>query len=125
LELLSFNKISYEQLEKIWPNINKLDQEIRRQIEIEAVYSVFMDKHLSDILSFKKDEKIKIPKDFDYFSPKLSLSNEVRAKLDFVRPFSLGAASRISGVTPAALAAIIVALRSKKINRAKNYEAVN
>ena len=65
-----------------------------------------MDRHEADIAAFRKDEALKLPSDLDY-SQVGSLSNEVRSKLELAKPETLGAASRIPGVTPAAVIALM------------------
>ena len=75
-------------------------------MEIEAKYSGYIKRQLADIEVFKKDEKLKIRDDINY-SEIGGLSNEMVAKLSRVRPATIGEASRISGVTPAAIMAIL------------------
>jgi tRNA uridine 5-carboxymethylaminomethyl modification enzyme len=114
LELLRYPNIEFSDLVKIWPQLSAIDGDILTQLEIEALYSTYLDKQEADILSFKKNESVKIPVDFDYNSPIISLSNEARNKLKAAKPATLGAASRIPGITPAAIAAIMVAIRQNQ-----------
>ena len=82
-----------------WRKLVRKNEE--EQIEISAHYSGYLEKQEADILAFRKDENLVIPKDIDY--SKLSgLSNEVKSKFKLVRPKTLGQALRIDGVTPAA-----------------------
>ncbi|MAQ71009.1 MAG: tRNA uridine-5-carboxymethylaminomethyl(34) synthesis enzyme MnmG [Alphaproteobacteria bacterium] len=119
-DLLRYPNIGWDNLLAIWPDLADISAEIRKQIEIDALYSGYMDRQEADIKAFKKDEALKIPKDFDYEGVG-SLSNEVIQKLKDVRPDTLGAASRIPGVTPAA---VISLLRSvKTIPNRKNDAA--
>jgi len=111
MELLRFPNIGFAQILRIWPDLEDIDPKILQQLEIEAIYSSYLDKQNADILSFKKNEKIKIPTDFDYDSQRISLSNEVRLKFKNTKPATLGAASRIPGVTPAAISALAVAIK--------------
>ncbi|MGQ0527631.1 MAG: tRNA uridine-5-carboxymethylaminomethyl(34) synthesis enzyme MnmG [Alphaproteobacteria bacterium] len=104
--LLSFNHVSWEQLASRWPELNAIAPEIRKQMECDALYAGYMERHESDIEAFKKDEALRLPKDLDYAAVG-SLSNEVRNKLEQVRPETLGAAGRIPGVTPAAVIALL------------------
>jgi tRNA uridine 5-carboxymethylaminomethyl modification enzyme len=122
LELLRFPNIKFADIIKIWPEFGDISEDVRVQLEIEALYSSYLDKQNSDILSFKKSETIKIPDNFDYNSPIISLSNEVRLKLKKALPTTLGAASRVPGITPAAIAAIMVAIRRQSENN-KNKAA--
>lgn len=88
-------------------------EDAAKQIEIEIKYAGFIQRQLSEVERFKNLEKIKLPLDFDY-SQVLSLSREIREKLTKGRPLNLGQASRISGVTPAAISTLMVWL--KKLN---------
>ena len=80
------------------------------QIEIEVKYEGFIKRQLKDVERFENLEKIKVPLDMDY-SRISSLSREIREKLTKFRPLNLGQASRISGVTPAAVSLLMVYLR--------------
>lgn len=106
LDLLGHKDIDWERLAAIWPEMDSVEPDIREQIEIDALYAGYMDRHTADIAAFKKDEALKLPVDLDY-SIVGSLSNEVRDKLEQARPETLGAASRIPGVTPAAVIALL------------------
>jgi tRNA uridine 5-carboxymethylaminomethyl modification enzyme len=81
-----------------------------RQVEIEVKYSGFIERQLKDVERFKNLEKIKLPHDMDY-SGIQGLSREIREKLNKFKPINLGQASRISGVTPAAISLLMVYLR--------------
>ncbi|UCH75435.1 MAG: tRNA uridine-5-carboxymethylaminomethyl(34) synthesis enzyme MnmG, partial [Rhodospirillales bacterium] len=76
------------------------------QIETEALYAGYLERQQADIDAFRRDEQLCLPDDLDYATIG-GLSNEMRQKLDAARPATLGAASRISGVTPAALVALL------------------
>ena len=117
MELLSHNNITFEKLEKIWPELTSLDKETREQIEIEAVYSSYLKRQRADIDDFKKEEGLIIPRNTN-FKNVGSLSNEIVEKLIKINPPTLGAASRISGVTPAAIIAIMRYLKKQKNNKA-------
>ena len=89
------------------------------QIEISAHYSGYLEKQEADIITFRKDENLIIPKDIDY--TKLSgLSNEVKSKFKLIRPRTLGQALRIDGITPAAVYILLSHVKkgSKKLKRA-------
>ena len=117
MELLSHNNITFKKLEKIWPELIPLDVETKEQIEIEAVYSSYLERQRADIDDFKKEEGLIIPKTTN-FKDVGSLSNEIVEKLIKVQPPTLGAASRISGVTPAAIIAIMRYLKKQNNNKA-------
>lgn len=106
LDLLRYDAINWDVLCAIWPDLATVAPDIREQIEIDALYAGYMHRHEADIASFRKDESLLLPASLDYDAVG-SLSNEVRAKLKAARPETLGAASRIPGVTPAALTALL------------------
>ena len=106
LELLGYESVTFEDVVSIWPSLAKMRPDIREQIEIEALYRGYLERQQSDISLFKKDEELPIPQQLDYALVG-SLSNEIRHKLTLTRPASIGAASRIPGVTPAALIALL------------------
>ena len=112
LELLGYDSISFDDLKPIWPQLNDVRPDVQEQVEIEAVYHGYLARQQTDIDMFKKDEELAIPDGFDYKAVG-SLSNEMRHKLDLTKPSSLGAASRIPGVTPAALIAILTHLKRR------------
>ncbi len=113
MDLLAYPDIDWEQVEAVWPQLAAVDPEIREQIECDALYSKYMDRHEADIAAFRKDEALKLPSDLNYERVG-SLSNEVRVKLQEAQPETLGAASRIPGVTPAAVIAILRYVQSKQ-----------
>jgi len=89
---------------------NDYTDEVTREVEIEAKYAPYIEKMVSDMREFKNLERIKIPSNIDYAGiPGLSL--EIREKLSGVRPLTLGQASRISGITPAAISILIIYLK--------------
>ncbi len=79
---------------------------IYEQIEIEAKYAGYIKRQLADIEVFKKDENLRLREDINY-SQIGGLSREMVAKLSQIRPSTIGEASRIPGVTPAAITAIL------------------
>ena len=88
-------------MRSIWPEIPLANKKEEEQLEISAHYSGYLEKQEADIIAFRKDENLLIPKDIDY--SKLSgLSNEVKSKFKLIRPKTLGQALRIDGITPAA-----------------------
>ena len=100
-DILSRKGVTFNKLRSIWKKIPKASRNEEEQIEISAHYSGYLDKQEADILTFRKDENLKIPDNIDYdkFS---GLSNEVKAKFNQIRPKTLGQALRIDGITPAA-----------------------
>ncbi len=106
MSLLSYRNITWNDLAVIWPELNDITLDIREQVEIDALYAGYMDRHDADIEAFRKDENLILPEGLDY-SEIGSLSNEVRQNIERVRPNTLGEASRIPGVTPAAVIALL------------------
>lgn len=110
---LGCENVSRETLIKISPDFSDITKEALEQISIESKYAGYMKRQQIDIDVFKKDEKIKIPVDIDY--KKIGgLSREVVAKLEKVRPLTIGEATRISGITPAAIIAVLGYLKNSK-----------
>ncbi len=112
-ELLSFNNISFDDIVKIWPEMDLIDNASREQIIIESQYAGYLKRQRDDIDDFKKDEELILPNNMDYKYVG-SLSNEIVEKLSLIKPPTLGAASRISGITPAAIIALLRHVRKKK-----------
>jgi tRNA uridine 5-carboxymethylaminomethyl modification enzyme len=97
-------------LTRIWPELAAIPAAIAEQVEIDALYSGYIERQEADIRAFRRDESLELPADLDYAGIG-SLSNEIRDKLAAARPTTLGAAARISGVTPAALVALLKFVR--------------
>ena len=116
-QLLSFEKISFNDINKIWPETKLIAKDVIEQIEIESQYSGYLNRQREDISDFKKEEMLLLPKNLNYSSVG-SLSNEIVEKLSSIRPPTLGAASRISGVTPAAIIALLRFVKKQKKTRA-------
>ncbi|MEM8833266.1 MAG: tRNA uridine-5-carboxymethylaminomethyl(34) synthesis enzyme MnmG [Pseudomonadota bacterium] len=105
-ELLNYPNISDEQIFAIWPDLKEIDSRIYEQIKTDALYAGYTKRQQAEIESFRKDEELMLPETIDY-STIGGLSNEVVQKLETARPETLGAASRIPGVTPAAVIALM------------------
>lgn len=116
-DLLAYPKVCWADLTQIWPDLEGLREDIREQIEIDALYAGYMERHEADIAAFRKDEALSLPRHLDYGQVG-SLSAEVRDKLEKARPETLGAASRIPGVTPAAVVALLRHVKGKNKSRA-------
>lgn len=104
--LLGYPEMSVAKLATIWPELAGLAPEIVEQVEIDGLYAGYMERQEADIVAFRKDEGLILPDGLDYDAVG-GLSNEVRAKLKQHKPGTLGQAARISGVTPAALSALL------------------
>ncbi len=101
LELLKYKDVNFDKLKSIF-NLDDYEADVIEQIEIDNHYSGYYAKQEDDIKVFKKDENLKIPENIDY-SKISGLSNEIRQKLELIRPKTFGQASRIEGITPAAI----------------------
>ena len=105
-ELLAYPGVDMPRLAAIWPALGALDPGVVEQLEIDARYAGYLGRQEADILAFRRDETLILPADLDYGAIG-SLSVEIRSKLQAAAPATLGAAARISGVTPAALTALL------------------
>lgn len=105
-ELLAYPDLDLNRLTEVWPEFGNFSEKVRKQLEIEALYQVYMKKQTDDIETFKKDEALVIPSNLA-FEDINGLSNELKQKLKHVRPQTLGQASRIDGMTPAALTLVL------------------
>ncbi|NDF12926.1 MAG: tRNA uridine-5-carboxymethylaminomethyl(34) synthesis enzyme MnmG [Proteobacteria bacterium] len=113
MTLLSYPGVTFNDLSLLWPELATYRPDVIEQLEIETLYAGYLDKQDADIRLFRREEEMKIPETTDYTEVK-SLSNEVRDKLKFHKPQTLGQASRISGITPAAVTALAVYLQKQK-----------
>ena len=104
LELLSLTE--FPVLARIWPELASFAPDIVEQLEIDARYAGYLDRQDADIIAFRRDESRALPAGLDYGAV-VGLSNEVRQKLEHIRPATLGQAARIEGVTAAALTLIL------------------
>jgi len=105
-ELLAHPDIDVARLAAIWPQLGALPAAVAEQLEIDARYAGYLDRQERDIAAFRRDEALLLPEALDYAAIG-GLSAEIRGKLAAARPATLGAAGRISGVTPAALVALL------------------
>ncbi|MDD2897924.1 MAG: tRNA uridine-5-carboxymethylaminomethyl(34) synthesis enzyme MnmG [Desulfuromonadaceae bacterium] len=109
--LLKRPDISYSDLAELDVVSRETPATIREQVEIQTKYSGYIDRQLEQVAQSKKLESTRIPAKIDYASVK-SLTTEVREKLIRVRPDTLGQASRIPGLTPAAISILSIYLKS-------------
>jgi tRNA uridine 5-carboxymethylaminomethyl modification enzyme len=110
-QLLKRYELNYQDVEILAPPPKKLSQKASYQVEIESKYEGYIERQQKEVQRFKSLEKIKIPDHFDFISV-YGLSNELKEKLSQVRPVSLGQATRIDGMTPSAISAMMIAIRS-------------
>ena len=104
--VMSYDGVSRETITQIWPELQTMPDDVYEAIEIEAKYAGYLKRQQADIDVFQKDEKLKIKEDIDYALIG-GLSREMVQKLSKVRPATIGEASRIPGVTPAAVTAVL------------------
>ena len=105
-ELLSYPHVTMSDLAKIWPRFGELAPNISEQIEIDAKYDVYLSRQAADVAAYRRDESFTLPDDLDYEKMR-GLSNEAKQKLQQNRPRTIGHASKIDGMTPAALTLLV------------------
>ena len=116
-ELLSYPHIGPAELARVWPQFASLEPKIAEQLEIDAKYAVYLGRQAADVAAYRRDESLELPQTLDYCDVP-GLSHEVRQKLQSIRPRTIGQASRIDGITPAALTLLAARVRRKHARRA-------
>ncbi|MEJ2106057.1 MAG: tRNA uridine-5-carboxymethylaminomethyl(34) synthesis enzyme MnmG [Acidiferrobacteraceae bacterium] len=110
-ELLRRPGVSYAQLvERLGGGV--ADEDVAQQVEVQAKYSGYLSRQQEEIERQRRHEETRLPEDMDYENVR-GLSVEVRQKLAQQRPFTLGQAARISGITPAAISLLLVHLKRR------------
>ncbi len=112
--VLSQKDVDMKKIREIWKNIPYFSKEIDEQLEINAHYKGYLKKQNADILAFKRDENLIIPKSVNY-DDLSGLSNEVKSKFKQIRPKTMGQALRIDGITPAAVYILLSHVKRKSI----------
>ena len=110
VQLLKRAELDYDAVAMLGPAETPPLARVTRQVEIEIKYEGYIQRQLQEIGKFRHLEQIKLPESIDYSSIH-GLSSELKEKLATVRPASLGQASRIAGMTPAAISVLMVHLR--------------
>ena len=113
LEIIGQRNLNMAKIRQVFPNILYYNDAIDNQVVIDAHYAGYLGRQSQDIKSFKKDEAVIIPAEINYDSFS-GLSNEIKSKLNKVRPKTLGQAIRIDGVTPAAIIIILSHIKKMK-----------
>ncbi|WP_229729107.1 tRNA uridine-5-carboxymethylaminomethyl(34) synthesis enzyme MnmG [Agaricicola taiwanensis] len=113
-QLLSRSDVDMDVLLGIWPQLGQHDEVVRKQVEIDATYSVYLERQRSEIAQSRRETELPLPDDL-LFSSMSGLSAELQQKLESIRPRTIGQANRVEGMTPAALTLLIA--------HAKRYEA--
>lgn len=109
-ELLSYPDRTWDDVVRIWPELRNTDRKMADLVTIDCLYQVYLERQSADVAAARAEEDRSIPADFDY-SALSGLSNELKAKLSAQRPLNIAQASRLEGMTPAAVALIIAHLR--------------
>jgi tRNA uridine 5-carboxymethylaminomethyl modification enzyme len=112
-QLLRRPEIFMENIRGIVPDLPKCSPDVEAQTEIRIKYQGYVDRQIEMAARFQKIEHLKLPDDLDYQQVR-GLSTEVREKLSRIRPHSLGQASRIAGITPAALTILSIHLKKSR-----------
>jgi tRNA uridine 5-carboxymethylaminomethyl modification enzyme len=113
-DLLAFPGVTLDSFLAVRPEISLWSRQVREQIEVEATYAGYLDRQASDAAALRREEALALPVDLD-FTAIGGLSNEVREKLQLVQPRTLGQASRIEGVTPGALTALLSHVKRSQV----------
>ncbi|CCD99693.1 tRNA uridine-5-carboxymethylaminomethyl(34) synthesis enzyme MnmG [Bradyrhizobium sp. STM 3809] len=108
-ELMAYPEIDFAKVRSIWPELGSIDPAIATHLEIDAKYDVYVRRQSEDVDAFRRDEGLVLG-DIDYAIVP-GLSNEARAKLTVAKPWTIGQAGRIDGMTPAALGILAAYLR--------------
>jgi tRNA uridine 5-carboxymethylaminomethyl modification enzyme len=117
-ELLSYPGTGIAEIGRIWPEFLDLPVPIAAQLETDAKYAVYLERQAADVAAFRRDETFEIPPALDYAAVP-GLSNESRQKLAAARPRTIGHASRLDGITPAALTLLAAFIRRGQFRAAK------
>lgn len=115
-ELLRRPELTYEDLAVVDHQRPDLSKEVKEQVEIQVKYEGYIKRQLAQVASFQKLEHKRLPEDLDYFQIR-GLRIEAQQKLDQIKPVSLGQASRISGVSPADVAVLVIYLEQRNRQR--------
>ena len=109
-QLLAYPGVDMPALASLWPELADIEPAIAEQVSTDAQYAVYLQRQHADIQALRRDEALALPTDIDYAAI-AGLSNEVRQKLEQVRPATLAQAGRIEGMTPAALTQLLAYVR--------------
>jgi tRNA uridine 5-carboxymethylaminomethyl modification enzyme len=115
-DLLSYPTLGMADVIRIWPQLGAIEPKIAQQLETDAKYAVYLARQSADVASYRRDQSFALPAELDY-AGLAGLSHEVRQKLQAVRPATIGQASRIDGMTPAALTLLVAHVRRRGRDR--------
>nr|WP_249209308.1 tRNA uridine-5-carboxymethylaminomethyl(34) synthesis enzyme MnmG [Magnetospirillum sulfuroxidans] len=113
-DLLAYPNMDLTRLTAIWPDLISLSGAVAEQLEIDGKYQGYLARQQADIHAYRREEDLALPAEVDYDAIG-SLSAEVRQKLKAARPETLAAAARISGVTPAAITALLAHVKRRNV----------
>lgn len=113
-DLLSYQDVDWSVLSHAFPELAEAPPDVAEQLEIEGRYSGYLSRQKADIEAFRKDEALKIPFETD-FTHIGGLSNEIIERLEQTKPATIGAMMRMTGITPAAVTAVIGYLKRKPV----------
>jgi tRNA uridine 5-carboxymethylaminomethyl modification enzyme len=123
-QLLSYPSVGWNDLTQVWPDLSAVSIPVRERLETDATYAVYLDRQQADIAAYRRDEGVVLEESID-FQGLPGLSNEIKAKLDLIRPKTLGQAARIEGITPAALTLLAAHARKSPSRNTRMAEALS
>lgn len=113
MAILAFPNVTFDDLLPLVEGLDETEDEIRRQVERDALYANYIARQKRDVEAMKRDESYVIPRDFDFFALD-GLSTEMKQKLSNAKPANIAQAGRVEGVTPAALTLVLAKLRREQ-----------
>jgi tRNA uridine 5-carboxymethylaminomethyl modification enzyme len=116
LDLMAMPEVGLERVCEIWPEVAALPDFAKEVLFADSLYAGYSTRQLADIVALRKEDQISLPLDIDYLGLP-SLSIEIRQKLMRVKPSTLGQASRIEGMTPAALACLLGHIKRQNLRK--------
>ena len=122
-DMLALEDITIESLTGLWPELADIPQALRPQLEADCRYAGYLERQRADIEALHRDEAISIPDDFDYHAVG-GLSAEARDVMIRLRPQTIGQANRLPGLTPAAVVAVLRALKRGQAEQPAAVERV-
>ncbi|MFL4994549.1 MAG: tRNA uridine-5-carboxymethylaminomethyl(34) synthesis enzyme MnmG, partial [Microvirga sp.] len=123
-QLLSYPSVGWNDLTQVWPDLSAVSIPVRERLETDATYAVYLNRQQADIAAYRRDESVVLEESID-FQGLPGLSNEIKAKLDLIRPKTLGQAARIEGITPAALTLLAAHARKSPSRDTRMAEALS
>jgi tRNA uridine 5-carboxymethylaminomethyl modification enzyme len=115
--LLSYPEVTIDDVVRLWPALAPMPMDILEQLAVDAQYAVYIDRQAADVAAVKRDEGRAIP-DWLEFKALPGLSNEVRQKLELVRPATIAQAQAVEGMTPAAITLLLSVIRRGYLSKA-------